>query len=189
MLPLLISDLPVFCRWRGQPDWDSTEFEQLIGIVDRLIVDSTEWPDLPAAYGRLAELFSEVVVSDIAWERTERWRSLLASLWPEVRRECDAIRVQGTRAQGHLLRGGCVARLADTVSRWRSTNVNGSKASTSTGARRRSRRAAAECERCSEPSSTASPATRSTRPPCAPPRRSTASEPAQTRLEEAQSIV
>ena len=113
-LPLLISDLPVFCRWRGQPDWDSTEFEQLIGIVDRLIVDSTEWPDLPAAYGRLAELFSEVVVSDIAWERTERWRSLLASLWPEVA-EVRAIRVQGTRAQGHLLAGWLRSRLGHGV--------------------------------------------------------------------------
>ena len=113
-LPLLISDLPVFCRWRGQPEWDSTEFEQLTGIVDRLIVDSTEWPDLPAAYGRLAELFSHVVVSDIAWERTERWRTLLASLWPEIG-AVRAIRVQGTRAQGHLIAGWLSSRLGHAV--------------------------------------------------------------------------
>ncbi|HEY7398264.1 MAG TPA: glucose-6-phosphate dehydrogenase assembly protein OpcA, partial [Gaiellaceae bacterium] len=48
-LPLLISDLPVFLRWRGRPEWDSAAFGQLVGIVDRLIVDSTEWDDLPAA--------------------------------------------------------------------------------------------------------------------------------------------
>ncbi len=120
-LPLLISDLPVFCRWRGQPDWDSTEFEQLAGIVDRLIVDSTEWPDLPAAYGRLAGLFSQVVVSDIAWERTERWRSLLASLWPDIA-DLSAIRVQGTRAQGHLLAGWLRSRpRSRRCGRWRST--------------------------------------------------------------------
>jgi hypothetical protein len=113
-LPLLISDLPVFCRWRGQPEWDSPEFEQLTGIVDRLIVDSTEWPDLPAAYGRLAELFSKVVVSDIAWERTERWRTLLASLWPGIG-AVRAIRVQGTRAQGHLIAGWLSSRLGHTV--------------------------------------------------------------------------
>jgi hypothetical protein len=113
-LPLLISDLPVFCRWRGQPDWESTEFEQLTGIVDRLIVDSTEWPDLPSAYGRLAGLFSQVVVSDIAWERTERWRSLLASLWPDIA-DLSAIRVQGTRAQGHLLAGWLRSRLGHDV--------------------------------------------------------------------------
>jgi hypothetical protein len=114
VLPLLISDLPVFLRWRGQPPWESTEFEQLIGIVDRLVVDSTEWPDLPAAYGRLAELYSRVTVSDIAWERTERWRSLLASLWPEIG-EVHEIRVHGTRAQGHLLAGWLRSRLGHEV--------------------------------------------------------------------------
>jgi hypothetical protein len=113
-LPLLISDLPVFCRWRGQPDWGSPAFEQLVGIVDRLIVDSTEWPDLPGAYARLAELFPRVVVSDIAWERTERWRSLLASLWPEIR-DVRAIRVHGTRAQAHLLAGWLSSRLGHAV--------------------------------------------------------------------------
>jgi hypothetical protein len=114
VLPLLISDLPVFCRWRGEPQWEAPEFGQLVGIVDRLIVDSTEWPDLPGAYGRLAELFSKVVVSDIAWERTERWRSLLASLWPGVG-EVRAIRVHGTRAQAHLLAGWLRSRLGHEV--------------------------------------------------------------------------
>jgi hypothetical protein len=113
-LPLLISDLPVFCRWRGQPDWDSSAFEQLAGMVDRLIVDSTEWQDVPGAYEPLAELFSRVVVSDIAWERTERWRSLLASLWPDIA-QVRAIRVHGTRAQGHLLAGWLRSRLGHDV--------------------------------------------------------------------------
>jgi glucose-6-phosphate dehydrogenase assembly protein OpcA len=113
-LPLLISDLPVFIRWRGQPDWDSTEFAQLIGIVDRLIVDSTEWPDPPAAYARLSELYERVVVSDIAWERTERWRSLLASLWPGIR-GVHSLTVHGTPAQGHLLAGWLRSRLGHDV--------------------------------------------------------------------------
>jgi glucose-6-phosphate dehydrogenase assembly protein OpcA len=110
VLPLLISDLPVFCRWRGQPEWESAAFEQLVGVTDRLVVDSTEWPDLPAAYGRLAELFDRVAVSDIAWDRTERWRGLLASLWPQID-EVKAIRVKGTPAQAHLLHGWLVSRL------------------------------------------------------------------------------
>jgi glucose-6-phosphate dehydrogenase assembly protein OpcA len=114
VLPLLISDLPVFIRWRGRPDWSSVEFEQLVGIVDRLIVDSTEWPDLPDAYAPLAELFDRVVVSDIAWERTERWRSLLASLWPDIGR-VRAIRVRGTAAQAYLLRGWLRSRLGHAV--------------------------------------------------------------------------
>ncbi len=116
VLPLLISDLPVFCRWRGRPEWESPAFEQLVAIVDRLIVDSTEWDwaDLPEAYGRLAELFDKVVVSDIAWERTERWRSLLASLWPGVG-EVRTIRVHGTPAQGQLVAGWLRSRLGHGV--------------------------------------------------------------------------
>jgi hypothetical protein len=113
-LPLLISDLPVFLRWRGRPDWGSTEFEQLVGIVDRLVVDSTEWPELPGAYAQLAELFPRVVVSDIAWARTERWRALLASLWPGID-AVRAIRVRGTAAQGHLLAGWLRSRLGHAV--------------------------------------------------------------------------
>ncbi|HEX4678117.1 MAG TPA: glucose-6-phosphate dehydrogenase assembly protein OpcA [Gaiellaceae bacterium] len=113
-LPLLISDLPVFLRWRGQPGWGSTEFDQLVGIVDRLVVDSTEWPDLPGAYAQLAELFPRVVVSDIAWQRTERWRALLASLWPGIG-SIRAIRVHGTAAQGHLLAGWLRSRLGHAV--------------------------------------------------------------------------
>jgi hypothetical protein len=108
--PLLISDLPVFLRWRGEPPWGAPELEQLVGIVDRLIVDSTEWDDLPYPYRRLVELFPRVAVSDIAWARTSRWRRLLASLWPEIA-EVRTLRVHGTSAQGHLLLGWLRSRL------------------------------------------------------------------------------
>jgi len=113
-LPLLISDLPVFLRWRGRPEWGSGPFEQLVDMVDRLIVDSTEWPDLPGAYEGLVDLFPRVVVSDIAWERTERWRSLLASLWPDVD-GVRALRVHGTAAQAHLIAGWLRSRLGHDV--------------------------------------------------------------------------
>jgi glucose-6-phosphate dehydrogenase assembly protein OpcA len=113
-LPLLISDLPVFVRWRGEPEWDSAELEQLVGIVDRLVVDSTEWENIPAGYARLVELFDRVAVSDIAWERTERWRNLLASLWPGIA-DVRAIRVHGTPAQGYLLAGWLRSRLGHEV--------------------------------------------------------------------------
>ncbi len=108
--PLLITDLPVFLRWRGTPDWNSEAFVQLTGIADRLIVDSTEWPDLAAAYPALAQVFDRVVVSDIAWARTSRWRSQLAGLWPEIA-NVQKIRVEGTAAQAQLLAGWLRSRL------------------------------------------------------------------------------
>ena len=81
--PLLISDLPVFLRWRGEPTWESQELEQLVRIADRMIVASTEWDDLPYPYTRLAQLFDRTAVSDIAWAR-RRWRAICASLWPDI---------------------------------------------------------------------------------------------------------
>jgi hypothetical protein len=108
--PLLISDLPVFLRWRGEPPWGSEELDQLVGIIDRLIVDSTEWEDLPFPYTRLAGLFDRTAVSDIAWARTSRWRSLLAGLWPDIR-DVSTIRVHGTAAQAQLICGWLRSRL------------------------------------------------------------------------------
>ena len=40
--PLLLPDLPVFLRWRGLPPFGDGPFEELVGIVDRLIVDGTD---------------------------------------------------------------------------------------------------------------------------------------------------
>jgi hypothetical protein len=108
--PLLISDLPVFLRWRGEPPWEAQELEQLVTLTDRLIVDSTEWEDLPYPYRRLVQLFERTAVSDIAWARTSRWRALLASLWPDIA-DVGTIRVHGTTAQAHLLAGWLRSRL------------------------------------------------------------------------------
>ena len=46
------------------------ELEQLVGVFDRLVVDSSEWRGLPGAYAKLATLFDRIAVSDIAWGRS-----------------------------------------------------------------------------------------------------------------------
>lgn len=112
--PLVIADLPVFLRWRGQPPYGDGAFEGLVDLVDRLIVDSTEWEDVPGAYASLAELFDRTAVSDIAWARTSRWRQQLASLWPQIG-AVERIRVRGTAAQAHLLGGWLRSRLDRAV--------------------------------------------------------------------------
>ena len=109
--PLLISDLPVFLRWRGEPPWGAQELDQLVGVTDRLIVDSTEWDDLPFPYRSLAELFDRTAVSDIAWARTSRWRALLATLWPDIA-SVGTVRVTGTSAQALLIAGWLRSRLS-----------------------------------------------------------------------------
>jgi hypothetical protein len=108
--PLLLHDLPVFLRWRGMPPFADRPFEQLVEVVDRLIVDSTEWPGLPDPYRELAEVFDRTAVSDIAWARTERWRRQLATMWPGIA-DVRQLRVAGTAAQAHLLAGWLRSRL------------------------------------------------------------------------------
>jgi Glucose-6-phosphate dehydrogenase subunit len=112
--PLFLPDLPVFLRWRGLPPFAEPEFESLVDVVDRLIVDSTEWPGLPGPYASLAGVLDRVVVSDIAWARTSRWRAQLASLWPDIG-EARRIRVVGTAPQAHLLAGWLHSRLGRPV--------------------------------------------------------------------------
>ena len=112
--PLLIADLPVFLRWRGVPPFGDSAFEELIGVADRLIVDSTEWPGLPKPYARMPEVFDRIAVSDIAWARTSRWRPMLASLWPEIA-NVERIKVTGTEAQAQLLAGWLRSRLGRPI--------------------------------------------------------------------------
>jgi glucose-6-phosphate dehydrogenase assembly protein OpcA len=114
VMPLLISDLPVFCRWRGEPSWDSEELEQLVAIVDRLVIDSGEWKQPSVSYVRLVELLPRVPVSDIAWTRTREWRAALAGLWPDIRL-AGSLEVTGPRADALLLAGWLRSRLRRSV--------------------------------------------------------------------------
>jgi glucose-6-phosphate dehydrogenase assembly protein OpcA len=112
--PLLISDLPTFCRWRGLPPWGAPELEQLVGVCDRLVVDSSEWRGLPSAYRELEGLFDRIAVSDIAWGRSVAWRGRLAALWPGIR-TAERLSVTGPKADALLLAGWLRSRLKRDV--------------------------------------------------------------------------
>ena len=115
VLPLLISDLPAFCRWRGRPDWDGQALAEIVDVCDRLVVDSSEWPGLPDAYDSLARLFDRIAVSDLAWRRGLPWRSALADLWPAGIRRIERLSVEGPRADALLLAGWLRSRLRRRV--------------------------------------------------------------------------
>jgi glucose-6-phosphate dehydrogenase assembly protein OpcA len=115
VLPLLVSDLPVFLRWRGDLPFGAGELEQLVGIADRLVVDSREWGDHEAAYARLPELFGRATVSDIAWARIRPWRLAVAALWPDVA-AAATLRVAGPKSEALLLKGWLETRLGREVS-------------------------------------------------------------------------
>jgi glucose-6-phosphate dehydrogenase-like protein OpcA len=107
VLPLLLSDLPAFLRWRGRPPFGSDVLDQLVGIVDRLVVDSREWDD---GLKQVADLFDRTAVSDIAWARTLGWRVAVARLWPGIVTATE-LRVEGPESEARLLAGWLRSRL------------------------------------------------------------------------------
>jgi glucose-6-phosphate dehydrogenase assembly protein OpcA len=111
VLPLAVSDLPVFLRWRGEPPFGASHWQQLVEAADRVVVDSSEWDEL--RYRELSEVFDKSAVSDIEWARTFDWRVKLAGLWPGIREQ--EIRVRGPRAEAALLRGWLASRLRRTM--------------------------------------------------------------------------
>jgi glucose-6-phosphate dehydrogenase assembly protein OpcA len=102
VLPLLVSDLPVFLRWRGEPPFGEQPFEELVDVADRLIVDSRECGLPERTMASLAAYLPRVAISDIAWARTEPWRHGLAALWPGIA-EASELRVAGPQADALLL--------------------------------------------------------------------------------------
>ena len=112
--PLLITDLPTFCRWRGLPPWGEPELEQLVDVCDRLVVDSSEWRGLPIAYEELAKHFDRIAVSDIAWGRAVGWRGRLAAEWPAIKK-MTKLSVTGPKADALLLAGWLRSRLHKEV--------------------------------------------------------------------------
>lgn len=112
VMPLLVTGLPVFLRWRGRPPFGEPTVEQLVDVCDRFIIDSAEWPDVPGAYGDLP--FDRTACSDIAWRRTEPWRRSLASLWPGIK-EARELKVTGPVAEASLLAGWLRSRLEHDV--------------------------------------------------------------------------
>ena len=108
--PLLLPDLPVFLRWRGRPPFRTDQFRQMLELVDRLVVDSSEWPDVPGAYAELEEFFEVAAVSDIVWRRTLLWRRALADEWPEL-----PARIAGPAAEAALVAGWLRSRAAADI--------------------------------------------------------------------------
>jgi len=112
VMPLLVTGLPVFLRWRGRPPFGEPAAEQLVDLCDRLIVDSGEWPDAPEAYRELP--LERTACSDIAWRRTEPWRRCLAGLWPGIKDACE-LKATGPVAEASLLAGWLRSRLEHDV--------------------------------------------------------------------------
>jgi glucose-6-phosphate dehydrogenase assembly protein OpcA len=113
--PLLVADLPVFLRWRGTLPFGARELEQLLGVIDRLVVDSREWSNVQDDLRELPALFERVGVSDISWARTTPWRAAIAGLWPGIA-SAERLTVRSPLAEALLLHCWLRSRLRRELS-------------------------------------------------------------------------
>jgi glucose-6-phosphate dehydrogenase assembly protein OpcA len=86
--PLVIHDLPIEIWWPGDTPFDDPVFNQLVAFGDRLVVNASDFRDLPAGLRRLAAIRRRSGVGDIAWERLAPWQELTAQFFdaPRFRR-------------------------------------------------------------------------------------------------------
>jgi len=81
VIPLLLPDLPVFLWWTETPPLDRPFFDDLLGLADRLIVDSADFarPDrtLPRLHAVARAGHGRYGVTDFNWTRITPWRELV----------------------------------------------------------------------------------------------------------------
>jgi glucose-6-phosphate dehydrogenase assembly protein OpcA len=86
VVPLLISDLPVYLWWRAVPKLeDKALFGRLVDISDRVIIDSSEFNDPHGDLRSMAAVLREsprwAAFSDLNWARLTAWRALVAGFY------------------------------------------------------------------------------------------------------------
>jgi glucose-6-phosphate dehydrogenase assembly protein OpcA len=126
---VLVSDMPVFVWWRA-PLTDQPLLRPLADTADRLIVNSGDSPTavhvLPLLVAMTEGRTWHGNVGDLAWERTEPWREIVASMFDESQARAELPRLRKVEiacrgageacgSPGSYLAGWLVSRLGWTV--------------------------------------------------------------------------
>ena len=85
VLPLLLSDLPVFLWWPHGAPFDDYTFRQLADSLNRLIVDSATFENPEGTLSRISSILKSnwprLASTDMNWGRITTWRELVASFF------------------------------------------------------------------------------------------------------------
>jgi glucose-6-phosphate dehydrogenase assembly protein OpcA len=112
VLPLLESDLPTIVWWQGNLLRRIDLFRRIVSVSDRLIYDTSAWPDPQPPLADLARAITEhprCSFADLSWTRLGLWRKLAAEFFdePNCRAELPRVRavdVAHGRGPGAALR-------------------------------------------------------------------------------------
>jgi glucose-6-phosphate dehydrogenase assembly protein OpcA len=128
VIPILLSDLPVFLWWPRNTPFDEYLFKNLADSTDRLIVDSSTFENpegtLSKMSQRLKASWPKIACTDMNWGRLTPWREMVAQFFdsPILRPYLDRIgrvtvdcalsnRGGVNRAQGLFIAGWLASRL------------------------------------------------------------------------------
>lgn len=85
VLPLILSGLPSFLWWTGEPPWKTEQFEAMVDGCDRVIVDTSEMKHgedgLVALEDVARRKLANCAFSDFNWTRQQPWRELVAGFF------------------------------------------------------------------------------------------------------------
>jgi glucose-6-phosphate dehydrogenase assembly protein OpcA len=88
VLPLIVSGLPSFLWWTGEPPWHSELFEALVDGSDRLIVDTSEMSRIERSVAALEDLQrrkgARCAISDTSWTAQGPWREIVAQFFDNL---------------------------------------------------------------------------------------------------------
>jgi glucose-6-phosphate dehydrogenase assembly protein OpcA len=128
VIPIVMSDLPVFLWWPEGSPFDDYIFRQLSDILDRLIVDSSMFENPEGTLAKMATRMKtdwpKMACTDMNWGRLTPWREIIAQFFdaPTTRPYLDRIaqvtinyalseRGGANRAQALMLAGWLASRL------------------------------------------------------------------------------
>ncbi len=100
---LLITDLPTYLWWSGEPEYKSENFSQLMRIAKKLILDSNTFASSAETLRQVAassEGRSQVcAVTDLNWVRLSRWFEAVAQCFDDPRLRPHLSGIQRVRVE------------------------------------------------------------------------------------------
>ncbi len=133
ILPLIVSGLPAFLWWQGEPPWRAPLFEAMIDGFDRLLLDTCEMkrPDqsLVALDDVVRRKKASCAVTDLSFARLSPWRELAAQFFDarellpylysidrlSIEYAAGEVNQPSNPSQGYLFAGWLASRLGWTV--------------------------------------------------------------------------
>lgn len=133
ILPLILSGLPAFLWWQGDPPWRTPLFEATIDGFDRLLVDTCEMQRPDQALILLDDVVrrkkASCAITDFSFARLNPWRELVAQFFDSsdllpylhaldrvsIEYAAGDLAAPVNAAQAHLFAGWLASRLGWTV--------------------------------------------------------------------------